>query len=93
MNKVTKIILLSVVASLPLTATMANTAMAKSGDRQEAKKEDMVYATKRGKKYHRSDCPFIVNRDSVAMSLKDAQAKGLEPCGRCMADSQKQAKN
>lgn len=60
-----------------------NTAFAKQKEERITKKEEVVYATKRGKKYHKETCPFIQNRDTVSMSVKDAEAKGLKPCGRC----------
>ncbi|MFC1594285.1 hypothetical protein ACFL38_03055 [Candidatus Omnitrophota bacterium] len=51
-----------------------------------------VYATKKGKKYHKEDCRFIKNRDAQKVNIEDAQAKGLMPCGRCFADEQQQSK-
>lgn len=42
-----------------------------------------VYVTKQGTKYHKQDCRFIKNRDTQAIDIKDAEAKGLEACGRC----------
>ncbi|MBM3248536.1 MAG: hypothetical protein FJZ10_03850 [Candidatus Omnitrophica bacterium] len=42
-----------------------------------------VYVTKQGTKYHKQDCRFIKNRDTQAIDIKDAEAKGLLPCGRC----------
>ncbi len=42
-----------------------------------------VYATKSGKKYHKEDCRLIQNRDSEKISSKEAEEKGLKPCGKC----------
>lgn len=59
-----------------------------------------VYVTKQGTKYHKQDCRFIKNRDTQAIDIKDAEAKGLKPCGRCFStedeasnDQVKQEKN
>lgn len=46
---------------------------------------DEVSITKSGAKYHTADCQLIKSRDKNSVSLSEAQAKGLEPCGRCMA--------
>ena len=52
---------------------------------------DTVYATKNGKKYHHADCPLIEKRSPAAISLEDAQKKGLKPCGKCFKESAKAA--
>ena len=52
-------------------------------------KEDVVYATARGKKYHEADCRSIKNKDTFEISVKEAQAKGLEPCRRCFLKTAK----
>ena len=52
-----------------------------------------VYVTKQGKKYHKSDCRFIKNRDSQKIDIEDAKAKGLEPCGRCFGKNDQTAKS
>ena len=51
-----------------------------------------VYVTKYGKKYHAENCPLIANRDVQKISLKEAEAKGLEPCKRCIDKSEEAAK-
>jgi uncharacterized protein YcbX len=48
-----------------------------------------VYVTKQGTKYHKQDCRFIKNRDTQAIDIKDAEAKGLAPCGRCFSQEEK----
>ena len=48
-----------------------------------------VYITKRGKKYHKQDCPLIAKRDAQKVSLEEARAKGLEPCSRCFESAKK----
>ncbi|MCD4779044.1 MAG: hypothetical protein K8S27_00635 [Candidatus Omnitrophica bacterium] len=47
----------------------------------------MVSTTKRAKKYHKHDCPFmqkIKNKDYILkMDKKEAIKMGKQPCGRC----------
>ena len=52
---------------------------------------DTVYATKNGKKYHHADCKLIQKKSPAAVSLEEAQTKGLKPCGRCYKESAKAA--
>jgi hypothetical protein len=54
---------------------------------------ETVYATKNGKKYHHADCPLIEKKSPAAISMEDAQKKGLKPCGKCFKDSAKAAVN
>ena len=54
------------------------------------KVEGMVYITENGKKYHKPDCRLIKNRDTTGITVAEAEAKGLSPCGKCFL--QKQAK-
>jgi hypothetical protein len=53
---------------------------------------DQVFITKSGSKYHTANCPLIKNRDKTSISLSEAQAEGLEPCGKCMAKGKKLSK-
>jgi len=69
-------------------AVKPNSALAASKTKKEAKKEEMVYATKRGKKYHKAECRFIKNRETAAMSIEESKEKGLEPCGRCFTEEE-----
>jgi micrococcal nuclease len=47
------------------------------------KGEDItVYVTKTGTKYHRKGCQHL-RKSSRAITLKEALAKGYEPCSRC----------
>jgi hypothetical protein len=41
-----------------------------------------VYITKTGKKYHRETCGYL-SQSCIAISLKDAVARGYTPCSRC----------
>ena len=47
-----------------------------------------VYATKNGKKFHKADCEFIKDRQTVKMDDSDAIKKGLKPCGACILKDQ-----
>lgn len=42
-----------------------------------------VFATKRGKKYHKETCQTIQNSETSAMDKQAAVEKGLTPCSRC----------
>ena len=53
---------------------------------------DAVYATKNGKKYHKQECVFIKDRETVKIDDKDAIAKGLKPCGKCFSTGEKVSK-
>ena len=41
-----------------------------------------LYATKFGKKYHRSDCKFLT-KTAVPVTLEEAKRRGLAPCASC----------
>ena len=51
---------------------------------------EMVSTTKRAKKYHKPDCPFmqkIKNKDYILqMDKKEAVRIGKQPCGRCFTE-------
>jgi micrococcal nuclease len=42
----------------------------------------IVYVTKSGTKYHRKDC-YHLRKSSRPMTLREAVAKGYEPCSHC----------
>ncbi len=48
---------------------------------------ETVYATKNGKKYHHAECTLIQKRSPAAVSMEDAQKRGLKPCGKCFKES------
>lgn len=61
------------------------TAMEKTA--QETKKglwapDMLVYITNTGKKYHRANCEWL-SKSKIPMELKEAKAKGYEPCKVC----------
>jgi hypothetical protein len=45
-------------------------------------KEQTVYITKTGKKYHTAMCRSL-SKSKIPMSLKDAKAKGYTACSVC----------
>lgn len=45
-------------------------------------KEQTVYITKTGRKYHADGCQYL-RRSQIPMSLKQAKAQGYTPCSRC----------
>jgi hypothetical protein len=49
---------------------------------QSQTKEQTVYVTKTGKKYHLATCRFL-SKSKIPMSLKDAKAKGFTACSIC----------
>jgi micrococcal nuclease len=44
--------------------------------------DDVVYVTASGKKYHRATCQHA-RTNASPITLKDAKARGYEPCSRC----------
>lgn len=59
------------------------TAVAATGPtEQPAGDEVIVYVTRAGRKYHRADCQYVRN-GAIAITLKEARARGLTPCSRC----------
>ena len=46
---------------------------------QTQTKEQTVYTTKTGKKYHRATCRYL-SKSKIPISLKDAKAQGLTAC-------------
>jgi micrococcal nuclease len=50
------------------------------------KKEETVYITKTGKKYHRSTCGHL-KQSKIAVTRKQAQEMGLTPCKHCNPDN------
>lgn len=45
-------------------------------------KEDVVYITATGSKYHRSNCSYLAN-SKYETTLSSAKSSGYEPCSRC----------
>jgi hypothetical protein len=66
---------LAAVPSLAPAQTLA-------AQQQTQTKEQTVYITKTGKKYHRDGCRYL-SKSKVPVSLKDAKANGYTPCSVC----------
>jgi hypothetical protein len=49
---------------------------------QNQTKEQTVYVTKTGKKYHTATCRYLA-KSKIPISLKDAEAKGYTACSVC----------
>jgi competence protein ComEC len=49
---------------------------------QPQTREQTVYITKTGKKYHRATCRYL-SRSKITITLKDAKANGYTPCSVC----------
>jgi micrococcal nuclease len=49
---------------------------------QTQTKEQTVYITKTGKKYHTASCRYL-SKSKIAISLKDAKARGYTACSVC----------
>lgn len=45
-------------------------------------KEIVVYITRTGECYHRGYCRYLC-KSKIAITLKDAKAKGYRPCKKC----------
>ena len=46
------------------------------------KKEETVYKTKTGSKYHRNGCQYL-RKSKIAVTKENAIRQGLTPCSRC----------
>jgi competence protein ComEC len=53
-----------------------------ASQQQPQTKEQTVYITKTGKKYHTATCRYL-SRSKISTSLKDAKANGYTPCSVC----------
>jgi hypothetical protein len=49
---------------------------------QSQTKEQTVYITKTGKKYHTATCRYL-SRSRIPVSLKDAKGRGYTACSVC----------
>lgn len=46
-----------------------------------------VAVTKRGKRFHEPTCALILSKQTTSMDERQAIAKGLKPCGKCLKDA------
>lgn len=88
MLKSIRLLVCLVVLAASAMVVLTPTSFAEPKKESQAKKEEVVYVTKRGKKYHKEDCRFIKNRETISMDKKEAEAKGLTPCGRCFKEEE-----
>jgi hypothetical protein len=49
---------------------------------KQEQKSQTVYITRTGKRYHRDGCRYLAS-SKIAVSLKDAKAKGYTACKVC----------
>lgn len=49
---------------------------------KENSEEIKVHITENGKKYHMEGCTYL-NKSDISVTLKEAKARGLEPCNKC----------
>lgn len=57
-------------------------AQAPAPQKQAQPKEQTVYITKTGKKYHTATCRYL-NRSKIGTSLTEAKANGYTACSVC----------
>jgi hypothetical protein len=76
--------LLTIVLALFMVGAAAApvVAQAPSSQQEPQTKEQTVYITRTGKKYHTATCRYL-SRSKISTSLKDAQANGYTPCSLC----------
>ena len=80
-----KIIMLILCAAFLSLSSVTGFAQNNKNEKNMEMTQD-VYVTKNGKKYHKSDCPFVQNRNPEKFSKKDARSKGLSPCPKCFKE-------
>jgi hypothetical protein len=77
-----RLLLLILCSSLFFLAPALTVAQAPAPKQVEDPKSQTVYVTRTGKKYHREGCRSLA-QSKIPMTLKDAKAKGYEPCKVC----------
>jgi hypothetical protein len=74
--------ILSLILGLTLLSPgITNVSLSKDKPSVIHKKEQIVYVTRTGKKYHREDCRYL-RRSSIPMKLSAAR-KVYDPCSVC----------
>jgi hypothetical protein len=71
-----------ILAFLMLGAVLAVPPLQQPTQQQTQTKEQTVYITKTGKKYHTASCRYL-SKSKIPISLKDAKANGYTPCSVC----------
>ena len=64
-------------------AAAAKAAAQKKTEQEEERLNRTVYITGSGSKYHSSGCRTIKKSSVTAITIRDAEASGYEPCGVC----------
>lgn len=64
-------------------AAAAEAAAQKKAEQEEERLNRTVYITGSGSKYHSSGCRTIKKSSTTAITIRDAEASGYEPCGVC----------
>lgn len=64
-------------------AAAAEAAAQKKAEQEEERLNRTVYITGSGSKYHSSGCRTIKKSSVTAITIRDAEASGYEPCGVC----------
>jgi hypothetical protein len=77
--KTLAVILLATATLTPSAALLAQQPAPKPS---EQPKEQIVYITRTGKRYHRLGCRYL-RKTAMPMSLKDAKQQGYTPCKVC----------
>jgi hypothetical protein len=72
-----------ILAFLMLGAVFAVPPVQQPAPQQQSQtKEQTVYITKTGKKYHTATCRYL-SKSKIPISLKDAKANGYTACSIC----------
>lgn len=79
MRRLFLILALLCVASLP---AIAPTQSAQASPAITARKEQTVYITRTGAKYHRGSCRYL-HSSKIAIKKSEARAQGYDPCKVC----------
>lgn len=69
-------------AQVPPTAIHPPSTMTKQTSPAQESNSVIVYVTKTGEKYHRGGCRYL-SKSKIQISLKDAKARGYDPCSVC----------
>ena len=78
-----RIQILITIALFLIAAAAAPVPSQQPAPQQQAQtKEQTVYITRTGKKYHRATCRYL-SRSKISTTLKDAKANGYSACSVC----------
>ena len=75
-------LLLALALALPWAANLSPIAPKVIGQVKQDAKQRIVYATRTGHRYHRAGCRYL-KYSSIKMTRREAEARGLTPCGVC----------